>query len=344
VVRDTIKVTRDNLDILPGRDTLLCRGASVNLAANITSGTAPPITFSWFPGIGLNCSNCSSPVASPPVTTAYVVTVSDANSCTVHDTVSLSVNYVDINTAASTLMCPGAGYNLTSSISANASPVSYAWSPSAGLNCSSCASPLATPSVTTQYQLTVTDSSGCNGFAIVKVALDTIKLSHLYDTVICKDYPVTLALQATTAGSSLFYSWTPAAGLDCSNCAQPIATPQDTVVYVVHVTDDIGCSNTDSIKITIDLCNVSVPTAFTPNGDGKNDIIRVVGSLDFVRAFSFGIYNRFGQQVFYTEDIHSGWDGTLNGVAVDLGTYFYLVQYKLYNDPHILKGDFQLIR
>jgi gliding motility-associated-like protein len=88
----------------------------------------------------------------------------------------------------------------------------------------------------------------------------------------------------------------------------------------------------------------SFPSAFTPNGDGLNDLIGVVGTLKYYTNFSLSIYNRWGQRVFYTEDIYAGWDGIFNGTKQDLGTYFYMIYYSLEGKKHMMKGDFQLIR
>jgi gliding motility-associated-like protein len=67
-----------------------------------------------------------------------------------------------------------------------------------------------------------------------------------------------------------------------------------------------------------------IPTGFTPNGDGLNDVFRVVG-LKYQDLVDFRVYNRWGQQVFYTNNYKDGWDGTFNGVKQDMGTYFYTI-------------------
>lgn len=100
----------------------------------------------------------------------------------------------------------------------------------------------------------------------------------------------------------------------------------------------------DTIVVTIEPCDLWFPNAFTPNGDNHNDLARVMGSLSKFKDFSLGIYNRFGQRVFYTQDIYAGWDGTFNSVPQDVGTYYYMILYSLSGKHKMLKGDLTLIR
>ena len=174
--------------------------------------------------------------------------------------------------------------------------------------------------------------------------VDNISAGHIPDTAICRSFPVTLYPNVTTNGSGLLYAWFPPYGLSCADCANPVATPGKTTTYSLVVTDGNGCMATDSVTVTIDPCDIFFPNAFTPNGDGKNDVIKVIGHLDYFRNFSMSMYNRWGQRVFYTEDIYAGWDGTYKGAQADLGTYFYMIVYSLYGERHMMKGDFELVR
>jgi gliding motility-associated-like protein len=90
-------------------------------------------------------------------------------------------------------------------------------------------------------------------------------------------------------------------------------------------------------------CNVSIPTAFSPNADGKNDRFNVItGNL---KAFHMEVYNRWGQPVFYTSVIGHSWDGTFNGVQCDAGTYYYYVKLKCAQGREVFrKGDVTLLR
>lgn len=127
------------------------------------------------------------------------------------------------------------------------------------------------------------------------------------------------------ADSAVYFTWTPDNGtLDNPNINNPIATPVDSVtVYTVYGMNLFGCL--DSARITIYLDHTAsdfMPSAFTPDGDGRNDLFRIIG-LRFQKLVDFSIYNRYGQRVFQTSSAEKGWDGTVNGVPQDLGVYNY---------------------
>lgn len=103
-------------------------------------------------------------------------------------------------------------------------------------------------------------------------------------------------------------------------------------------------SVSDTINLDFRHCEIWLPTAFTPNGDGLNDILRAIGQFNFITKFSLSIYNRYGQRVYYSEDLHSGWDGNFNGTKQDLGTYYYVMEFTLENKKQLIKGDVELIR
>lgn len=121
------------------------------------------------------------------------------------------------------------------------------------------------------------------------------------------------------------------------------------VPYEGHVTlvatNEHHCSATDSILINVDPCCVlALPTAFTPNNDGRNDLYRII-SLGYNELESLLIANRFGEIVFETKSIPTGWDGRYKGEPADIGTYYYLLRYKCFNgETREKKGDLILIR
>lgn len=125
-----------------------------------------------------------------------------------------------------------------------------------------------------------------------------------------------------TGGGSIFL-WEPPTWLSNSTIANPIATPKDDIMYRVTVTNDAGCTDTDTVYIKINMSSdIFVPTAFTPNGDGKNDIFKPIFSPQFTLE-KFTIYNRWGQEIFATSEISKGWDGKINGQLQNSGTYIW---------------------
>jgi len=123
----------------------------------------------------------------------------------------------------------------------------------------------------------------------------------------------------------------------------PILNPG---LYTLQVTDSNGCMGTDSISITDSTCPqyVYLPNAFTPNGDGKNDIFRPVFA-GAASTFRFAVYDRWGRAVFVTTTPGAGWDGTTGGRPQPAGTYVWECVYQLYKEPeHMQRGTVMLIR
>jgi len=151
-------------------------------------------------------------------------------------------------------------------------------------------------------------------------------------------------LQLLGSGAE-FYSWSPSSYLTNPNLVNPIANLTVPVTFILSGIDENGCLNTDSIHVGVDYTDaIFVPSAFTPNGDGKNDIFKV-GSISFQKLEEFRIFNRWGQEVFYTTDPKKGWDGTFNGQSQEMGVYNYIIRLA-YPDGKVdtYKGSVTLIR
>ena len=146
-----------------------------------------------------------------------------------------------------------------------------------------------------------------------------------------------------TGGST--YTWTPADIVKSDTNGQyvEIITP---VTLVVTVTDQYGCSGSATVEYSDiqQCCNFSFPNAFTPNGDGHNDGFRIV-TYGNMRHYSLTIYNRWGQQVFWTGDPKSAWDGKFGGEPCEMGVYYYHLDAECLTGPkEIRNGDITLIR
>ncbi len=341
--KDTIEVTVPMTKGPPPGDTLICMGDKAALTTNATS-PFPPLTFAWSPPAEVDCSACLSPYASPTVTTAFSVIITDGMGCRLYDTINVTVGGMLLQ-PENEIICNGVSTMLSVATIPDAEPLTYSWLAADGsLSCTGCTNPYAAPAATTVYTVTVSDTNGCSRQATLSVIIDTLDLGVMPDTTLCAGFPVILhAYAESKAGMTISYAWTPVSGLACANCTAPEAIPPGTTVYTVTVTDN-ACTRYDSVTVTIDPCDIHLPTAFTPNSDGMNDIFRVIGRLSYFRDFTFSIYNRWGERVFYTEDIEAGWDGTYKGITADLGTYFYMATYTLYGKKHMMKGDFHLVR
>ena len=155
---------------------------------------------------------------------------------------------------------------------------------------------------------------------------------------------------AITNGPIKTYSWTPAVDLSCSNCAEPIALVKKDMCYELNAQNIYGCVGKDTVCVKV-FCNSSqvfIPTAFTPDGDGKNDVLMVRASgIKQVRRFT--IYNRWGEIVFertnvLPNDPSGGWDGRIKGVKATSDVYVFIADVICDNDVHYsYKGNVTLI-
>lgn len=143
------------------------------------------------------------------------------------------------------------------------------------------------------------------------------------DTVIAPGQKVYLHPDIT--GSISNYNWLPVQWLDNPNIAFPTAAPEQTTAYSLTVTSIYGCTATG--KISIDVYRaLNMPNAFSPNGDGKNDVFKIPAfTPQQIKIFT--IYNRYGQSVFSTTDPNKGWDGSYNGILQPAGTYVWKIEY-----------------
>ena len=155
------------------------------------------------------------------------------------------------------------------------------------------------------------------------------------DTVICDSQPLTLNTATNSPG--YIYLWQ-------DGSTETTFTTYQPGKFSVTVTNTCG-RGYDEINVSPVSCNVAVPTAFTPNNDGLNDILKVLNAY-LVKDFQFVIFNRFGQKIFESTNPLQGWNGKLKGFDEDRGTYIYTLQYtdKVSNQPVFKKGYFVLLR
>ncbi|MEM6804736.1 MAG: gliding motility-associated C-terminal domain-containing protein, partial [Bacteroidota bacterium] len=203
------------------------------------------------------------------------------------------------------------------------------------------------------YQLEVFDRYNCNFPASILIPPPP-QLSLVIPEDTSLSFGESLLLSSFTNVIDVNYSWTPAEGLNCTNCPDPIAAPPQSTRYVLRIEDDQGCSTSDSIFIEITKANflVHTPTAFTPNGDGQNDLFQVIArspaGIRQIRKFS--IFNRWGQEIFRQEGSPAGqnivsWDGSGKGKAAPQGVYVFVLELELIDDRVLqYSGSISLLR
>lgn len=318
-----------------------------------------PFIYAWVPGTFLNDSTAQNPQAYIPRSIDYAVYSVGRNGCKLRDSLHIIVPQHELGLApqdsTACLNQPvylhatgGSGYLWFEYQNGNFLPAT------GSLSCDNCADPIALPRTTTTYAIIYSNNihesnpmnenyeTGCPDTMFATIVINPLPLvrASIDDTII--RYGRSIRLFASGAS---FYTWTPVGSLDDPNSPAPVATPLATTNYIVSGTDSNGCVSRDTVTVAIDYTNnLLIPTGFTPNGDGRNDMFKVINP-DFGRLMEFRIFNRWGQEIFSTTDINQGWNGKWKGEDQPVGDYQYFIRVaKPDGNVEIYKGDVNLIR
>ncbi|MFL5739098.1 MAG: gliding motility-associated C-terminal domain-containing protein [Flavisolibacter sp.] len=192
----------------------------------------------------------------------------------------------------------------------------YHWAPSTNLSNPNISNPLlhANREGTFTYFLDVSDGSCPSKADTVSITiLPPLKISAGSDTMVSSNQPVQLKAVDLSGARISQYSWSPSFGLSNPLIQDPVAILDADMTYVVTARTVEGCEAKDEINIKVfHQADLFVPTAFTPNGDGLNDILRVI-PVGIKELKYFSVYNRWGELVFTTRDYTKGWDGNYHG-------------------------------
>jgi gliding motility-associated-like protein len=306
--------------VLPAQP-LACLGTPIQLTA---SGG---VTYSWSPVTGLSDPNIAAPMASPTATTNYTVLVKDNIGCSATGTTTVKViTPLKLTASADTFVCKGSPVQLRVS-----GADLYTWiGNTTGLSGTQINNPIAVPTATTQYTVVGADMYHCfTDTAIINV--NVIPLPTVKASAGALVYPGTqVPLSATPSNDVLKWKWSPATYLNCTSCLTPTSTVLADIVYTIKVETKEGCVASDStvIKVICEEAKVSIPTAFTPNNDQKNDVFLIKG-ISVVKHLI--IYNRWGNKVYersnyIAADRSTAWDGTVNGTPAPEGAYVYFAE------------------
>ena len=303
------------LPINIGSDTIVCRGQTVTLDAGPLY-----VAYLW---------QDSSTLQTFAATDSgiYSIVVTDSFGCTGFDSVKVSnFNTPILSLGNDTSICPG-----TSVIFNAGNFSSYLWQDSSTLSSFEATDP-------GNYSVIVSDTNGC-------IQADGIAVSGFYplpddnlvaDTVVCPNVPITI--EATSG--YVTYLWNDGS----SNSYLEIDQPGN---YYVTVTNGYTCVNTDTAHV-MEECPTMVflPTAFTPNSDGVNDVFKAIGYN--ITLFQMEIFNRWGQMIFTSNNLDQGWDGRFEGKNCLIGVYVCTVKYtgdlNGVSSSGELKGNVTLIR
>ncbi|ACU62148.1 T9SS type B sorting domain-containing protein [Chitinophaga pinensis] len=192
--------------------------------------------------------------------------------------------------------------------------------------------PITTPDIENMvagdYAVKIIDANGCE--ATADVTLNNLDVAPV--TITNSDTTISIGDKVELyAVNAVDYSWTPASVLSCADCATTIVQPLKTTTYVVTTPSGRNCIASDSVTIYVDTRqSLFIPTAFTPNKDGVNDVFRVKAKA--VAVFSMMIYNRWGEVIFRSADVGKGWDGIYLEQLQPKGAYVYMIEYAFYDN------------
>ncbi len=228
-------------------------------------------------------------------------------------------------------------------------PLTYSWQPAQEILAGAgTATVRVSPATSATISVTIQNQAGCSKtFAVpVDVAniIPPLAVTADPDTIA----PGEIAQLEATPDPSYTYTWSPAGTLDNPGIQNPRATPSVTTTYTVRVRDARGCSNIATVTVVVrspvcDWPNIYVPNGFSPNGDGRNDVLYVRGNG--IDDLYFVVYDRWGEKVFETHSQSIGWDGRFRGKALNSDVYAYYLRARCFNgEEYVHKGNVTLLR
>ncbi|MBX6380705.1 MAG: gliding motility-associated C-terminal domain-containing protein [Thermoflavifilum aggregans] len=315
---DSIRVrVRDSIHVQAAPDTTICTGDPVTLSA-VSDGR---YVFTWEIPPGKTVAYQQDTSYVPAASSPFVIHA-QLQSCTAADTMQVRlVNYPLHIPFRTFSICYGDAAELST-----ANAVYYAWNPASSVDQPNQPRTLAHPTDTTLYVVSKIDTQGCP-----KPTFDSIQVNVIPPVKVFagNDTLITLGESFMLHGTSNVpgqFTWSPADGLNDPHIPNPIASGTRDITYTLTVATPEGCYGVDSIHIRyLEGPAIYVPTAFTPNGDGHNDVLRPF-PVGIVKLDYFRVYNRWGELVFQTSQYLQGWDGTYKGKPADAGGYVWVVK------------------
>ena len=325
-----------NVSLVASETDILCNGQSTGtIGATATGGLQPynyQLTLNGAP-VSNNATGSFNGLAAG----SYVVDVTDNFGCTA--TTNITINQppaLQISDSAVNVSCYGLR---DGSITVNAlgGTQGYTYALNGQTNSSGIFSPLDTGT----YEYGVTDANGCadSGAATISQPVP-VNISIAPDSLVM-DLGKSLQLNAgSNYDPNAHYLWTPAFGLSCYTCPNPIVKINSTASYNVLVTVNINGNNcTADTNITVTVIpnyNIFIPNTFSPNGDGNNDYFQLFGNLPAMKFIDMQVFDRWGEKVFESNDIYFKWDGNYKGKPVPPGVLVYTLRV-VFDDDHTEK-------
>lgn len=337
-------------------DTAICDPTDISIAAHVGSGIVTSYLWSQNPDFSSPFSSESQVTVTPHATQNYYVMATDTLGCT--DTAVATVNAypIDVTLADRYNFCEEESpLIITVQNNAPGQELSFQWSPMEYIQeiiSNGIIVVVDIPDTTTFTAYVQNFPYGCKDTISTNVFYYDIEPtvnSQIFsseDTIIYNSGEFSQLEINFVPGYT--YQWAPEEGLDDPTIHNPIAMPDQTTTYTVIVTDEGNCQAAREVTVVVinpdcDEPFIFLPTAFTPNGDGQNDVLFVRSNI--VDTVELAIYNRWGQRVFTTTDKNIGWDGTFKGELQTPDVYGYYLKAKCFNGQEFFKkGNVTLLR
>lgn len=337
---DTISFTINSYDglvtLIP--DTLVCNPGYINIYGIDLS--PQPATYHWTPGTFLADSTQLNTLAYINNSSNYTLLAIDKDGCPHRANTSVTLSKRNpVLEPLNAVICRREQITLTASGGA-----AYTWTTADmnSMSCTNCPANNVTPTETATYEVHITAQDHCSDtlFSVITVNQLPDVQAAPNDTVV----KYGSIIQMTVSGAGL-YTWSPATNLNFPNSPAPVATITEPVIFIVTGIDGNGCRNFDTVRVAVDYRSpATLPTAFTPNGDGKNDVFKP-GNIAYQKLQEFRVFDRWGKEVFSTIDPKIGWDGSYKGQPQDMGVYHYIIRMVAPDgEVSIYKGDITLLR
>lgn len=310
----------NNLYLDIGADTTLCEGETLVLQPSSNA-----LNYLWSPSASLNNATAKNPVAAPASSTKYTLKVT-RGICELSDAVNVSVMDAPIAKVSNDItICYGESTELHGS-----GGDKYTWSPSTYLIDAHSATPLVQkPAASVAYQLSVEDQYGCRSITPSSVKVVVTAAPNLFagnDTSIVMNEPIQLTALDVNNSGFITYQWSPEFGLSDPGSSAPVVKIDRDITYTVKAHTAAGCEGLDEIQIkAYQKAEIYVASAFTPNGDNINDILRAM-PVGINRFNYFSVFDRWGNLVFNTNTPTLGWNGSINGKNVATGAFVWKAQ------------------
>lgn len=324
-----------NVNVL-GLPKFVCLGDSVKMKV-ITNISKAKVK--WFDATYVSDSTSRDILYYPQNSATLNVKVSSAENCFTLKSYNIPVQKPIIpNVANPVHMCKGSYTQLYAS-----GGFYYLWKPYYNLNDSFSDKPQVAPD--SHFTYIVKISNDCFDDTVsVSVIVDTLPIvKKTVDTFIYRGTDIELSAQTPLSR----IEWTPHNKINTNPYSHSIRVgPMDKTKYFIKVIDGNECIGIDSIQLDVLSKNVLlIPTGFSPNGDGVNDIFKIEKHLNIKQLDYLEVYNRWGQKMFSTTKLDQGWDGTFNGDPCPTGSYTWQIQVTNYDNEKISKsGSLEVIR